>query len=87
MPLSRWERKERLPFGAQKEVAAELEAEGMKCDEADVSRVLHDKAQHLNPEKVQRIQAALAKRMRPRVSVADAFDPPGKVSSPANVGV
>jgi hypothetical protein len=73
MPLSRWDRKARLPFGAQKEIADELKAEGMKCDEADVSRVLHDKAQHLNPDKVQRIQVEIAKRLRPRVSVAEAF--------------
>lgn len=73
MALSRWERKERLPLGAQKEVAEELKAEGTSCDEADVSRVLHDKAAHLNPEKVRKIQVALAQRMRPRISVDDAF--------------
>lgn len=73
MPLSRWDRKARLPFGAQKEIAEELKAEGVKCDEADVSRVLHDKASHLNPDKVKKIQIAIAKRLRPRVPVAEAF--------------
>lgn len=73
MSLSRWERKARLPFGAQKEIAEELKAEGVKCDESDVSRVLHGKAAHLNPEKVQKIQVAIAKRLRPRVPVAEAF--------------
>jgi hypothetical protein len=75
MPLSRWDRKARLPFGAQKEIADELKAEGMKCDEADVSRVLHDKAQHLNPDKVQRIQVEISKRLRPPVPVEEAFPP------------
>jgi arginine repressor len=73
MALSRWDRKARLPFGAQKEIAEELQADGVKCDESDVSRVLHGKASHLNPEKVQKIQSAIAKRLRPRVSVAEAF--------------
>jgi hypothetical protein len=82
MALSRWDRKARLPFGAQKEIAEELKAEGVKCDEADVSRVLHDKAQHLNPEKVQRIQVAIAKRLRPRVSVAEAFPPQPEAAVP-----
>lgn len=73
MALSRWERKARLPFGAQKEIAEELKADGLKCDESDVSRVLHGKAAHLNPEKVRKIQVAIAKRLRPRVSVEEAF--------------
>ncbi|MDP9203369.1 MAG: hypothetical protein M3P26_15765 [Gemmatimonadota bacterium] len=73
MALSRWERKERLPHGVQGEIAAELCAEGTKCDSSDVSRVLHDRASALNPEKVRKIQVAIAKRLRPRVSVAEAF--------------
>ena len=55
------------------EIAEELQADGVKCDESDVSRVLHGKASHLNPGKVQKIQRAIAKRLRPRVSVAEAF--------------
>ena len=73
MALSRWDRKERLPLGAQKEIAEELRAEGVKTNDGEVSRVLHDKASHLNPEKVRKIQVAIAKRLRPRVSVAEAF--------------
>ena len=73
MPLSRWDRKARLPKGAQGEVVKELRAEEVLTTEGEVSLVLHDKASHLNPEKVRKIQVALAKRMRPRVSVADAF--------------
>ena len=73
MPLSRWDRKARLPNGAQREVVEELRAESVLTNEGEVSRVLHDKASHLNAEKVRKIQVALAKRMRPRVSVAEAF--------------
>lgn len=83
MALSRWDRKARLPNGAQKEIADELKAEGTKCDESDVSRVMHDKASHLNPEKVRKIQVAIAKRLRPRVPVAEAFD----LESVTNSGV
>lgn len=73
MPLSRWDRKARLQKGAQQEVVKELRAEGVLTTEGEVSLVLHDKASHLNAEKVRRIQVALAKRMRPRVPVAEAF--------------
>lgn len=73
MPLSRWDRKARLPYGAQKEIAAEIRAEGMACTEGDVSLVLHDKASHLPVEKVKKIQSAIAKRLRPRVPVSEAF--------------
>lgn len=73
MALSRWDRKARLPYGAQKEIADELRAEGVACNPGDVSLVLHDKAIHLNAEKVRKIQVAIAKRLRPRTSVAEAF--------------
>lgn len=73
MALSRWDRKARLPYGAQKEIALELRAEGVACNEGDVSLVLHDKASHLNPDKVKKIQVAIAKRLRPRVPVSEAF--------------
>lgn len=73
MPLSRWDRKERLPKGAYKEIVGELRADGVLTHEGEVSLVLHDKASHLNPEKVRKIQVAIAKRLRPRVPVAEAF--------------
>lgn len=85
MPLSRWDRKARLPYGAQKEIATELRAEGMACNEGDVSLVLHDKASHLPAEKVKKIQAAIAKRLRPRVSVAEAFPADEADAEPAKV--
>lgn len=73
MALSRWDRKARLPKGAQNEVVKELRAVSVLTTEGEVSLVVHDKASHLNADKVRKIQVALAKRMRPRVSVAEAF--------------
>ena len=73
MALSRWERKGRLQMGALKEIALELRADGALVHPSEVSLVLHDKCSHMNGDKVRRIQVALAKRMRPRVSVAEAF--------------
>lgn len=73
MPLSRWDRKARLPNGAQREIVGELRADGVLTNEGEVSLVLHDKASHLNPEKVRKIQVAIAKKLRPRVPVAEAF--------------
>jgi hypothetical protein len=70
MPLSRYERKERLPYGAQAEIAKEL---GEGFSEAFVSRVQNDKTDGMDPEKVRRVQVAIAKRLRPRVPVAEAF--------------
>lgn len=68
MPLSRYERKERLPYGAQKEIAA-------ACDvsESFVSRVNNDSVDGLDPEKVREVRVAIAQRLRPRISVAEAF--------------
>lgn len=70
MPLTRYERKERLPYGAQAEIAAEL---GEGYSEAFVSRVQNDKTDGMDPDKVYRVQVEIAKRLRPRVPVADAF--------------
>lgn len=69
MPLTVWQRKERLPFGAQKEVATE---EG--CDPAVVSMVVNDKAGNYDPKRVRRIQVRLARKMGCRVD--EAFGPP-----------
>lgn len=73
MPLSRWDRKKRLPNGAQRQIVAELRAEGVLTNEGEVSLVNNDKASHLNPEKVRKIQVAIARRLRPRVPVSEAF--------------
>lgn len=70
MPLTRFERKERLPYGAQAEIAKEL---GEGFGPAFVSRVMNDKVDGLDPEKVRRCRVAIARRMKPRVPVAEAF--------------
>jgi len=70
MALSRYERKERLPYGAQAEIAKEL---GEGFSEAFVSRVMNDKTDGMDAEKVRRCRVAIAKRLRPRASVAEAF--------------
>lgn len=73
MALSRWERKGRLQTGDVKEVADELRAADMKISAGEVSLILHDKCSHMKAEKVHRVRVALARKMRPRVSVAEAF--------------
>lgn len=60
MPLSKYERKERLGFGKQKEIADEL---GAGYDEALVSLVMNEKAQARAPEKVKAVQEAVARRI------------------------
>lgn len=73
MPLTRYERKERLPYGEQKNIAAEL-----GLSKAFVSRVINDKTDGLDAEKVRQVRVAIARRLRPRTAVADAF--PEKVA-------
>lgn len=80
MPLSRYERKERLPYGAQAEIAKDL---GEGFSEAYISRVQNDKTDGMDPEKVRRVQVAIAVRLRPRTSVADAFPQPEEKSKAA----
>lgn len=71
MALSVAERKHLMPFGAQKEVAAEE-----SVDEAFVTRVLADEV-HPKTERgrksVRRVRVALARKIRMRVD--DAFAP------------
>jgi len=76
MPLSRFERKERLPYGAQKEIAHE---EGVA--ESLVSRVMNDKTFHDDPKKVRRIRVRIARKIG--VPVDEAFPPPASVERPS----
>lgn len=69
MPLSKYERKELLPYGAQSEIAGELD-----LSEATVSLVMNDKTASLPPETIERVRTAIAARIgRP---VSDLWDPP-----------
>jgi hypothetical protein len=69
MPLSKYERKEKLGYGKQREVAEELAKEfGSGYDEALVSLVINDKAQARDPEKVRRVKAAISRRLRMPIS-------------------
>lgn len=82
MPLSRWERKEKLGYGKQKEIAEELAKEfGAGYDEALVSLVIHDKAQARDPEKVRRVRAAIARRLR--MPIGEVFAEPAKLAATA----
>lgn len=68
MPLTRFERKERFPYGEQKEIAADL-----RVSIAFVSRVMNDKVDGLDVDKVRLVRVEIAKRMRPRTPLAEAF--------------
>lgn len=74
MRLTTAERKERLPYGAQKEVARELE-----LSESYVSEVLAGETSPKTADakiRLRKCQVALARRMRPRVPVDVAFGQP-----------
>ncbi len=58
MPISRYERKERLPFGAQKEIAEKLD-----LAESTVSLVVNDKVAALNAGTVRKVRVAVARRI------------------------
>lgn len=74
MPLSKYERKERLPYGDQAKIAEELE-----LSEATVSLVMNGKADGLLPETIERVQDAIAQRIGlPRSEV---FAPANEVGS------
>ncbi len=68
MPISRYERKERLPFGAQKEIAVNL-----KIAESTVSLVVNDKTATLHADTVRKIRVAVARKIGVRVD--EAFPP------------
>lgn len=70
MSLSRYERKEKLPWGAQKEIA-----EALEVDESLVSRVNSDKAYHDDPKKVRQVQVRIARKIG--VTVDEAFPSTG----------
>lgn len=60
MPLSKYERKEKLGVGGQTVVA-----EALGVSKADVSRVINDKADTtVKKEKAQKIRREIAKRLR-----------------------
>jgi transcriptional regulator with XRE-family HTH domain len=71
MPLSVAERKHRLPFGAQREVAA-----AEQVDRAYVSKVMNGEIFPKTPparKKLRRVQVALARKLG--VTVDEAFPP------------
>jgi len=69
MPLSVWQRKEALPFGAQKQIAEEE-----KVDPSFVSRVINDKALNHDPKKVRRVQVRIARKLGKPVAEVFAED-------------
>lgn len=63
MSIARYARKERLYYGAQKDIATAL-----GVDEAVVSRVMNDKVERLSPATVRRVRAAIARKLRRPIS-------------------
>jgi hypothetical protein len=78
MPLSKWDRKQRLPFGAQQRIADDL---GEGYDKAFVSLVMNDKAQARDQEKVKRVREAIAARIG--LPVEEVFPDPAIESAAA----
>lgn len=58
MSIARYARKERLPHGAQREIATRL---GLA--ESVVSRVMNDRISELAPSTVRKVRAAIARRL------------------------
>lgn len=65
MSIARYARKERLPVGAQKEIAAKL-----GVAQSVVSRVMNDKGADLSPITRRRVQVAIARRLNLKVDEA-----------------
>lgn len=87
MPLSKYERKERLPYGDQSEIAKEL-----NLSEATVSLVMNEKADVLLPETISKVQEAIARRIRRDdggigLPVTEVFPAPEQSGSASQVGV
>lgn len=87
MALSKYERKERLPYGAQSEIAKELE-----LSEATVSVIMNDKPNDYTPETIAKVQEAIAKRVRRDdggfgLPVSEVFPAPEQSGSTSQVGV
>lgn len=62
MSIARYARKERLPFGAQKEIAEEL-----GVAESVVSRVMNGKGDDLSAETRHKVRVAIARKLRMKV--------------------
>lgn len=62
MSIARYARKERLPVGAQREIATKLDVA-----ESVVSRVMNDKGADLSPKTIRRVRVAIARRIGMRV--------------------
>lgn len=58
MALTKRQRKERLGWGAQKQIARELD-----LSESTVSQVVNGKTQSLNKQTAQRVRAAIAEKI------------------------
>ena len=59
MNIARYARKERLPWGAQKEIAKRL-----GVTPSVVSRVMNDKGADLKPETIRKVKVAIARKLR-----------------------
>jgi len=74
MALSKYERKEKLPYGAQAEIAEELD-----LSEATVSMIQNDKLVGLTPETIAKVREAIAARIG--LPVSEVFRPAHEISS------
>ena len=63
MSIARYARKERLPHGAQHEIALKL-----GVGDWVVSRVMNDKTDSLGKETVRRVRVAIARKLRQPVT-------------------
>ena len=60
--IARYARKERLPFGAQAEIARRL-----GVTPSVVSRVMNNKGADLAPQTIRKVKVAIARKLRMRV--------------------
>lgn len=78
MPLSKWDRKQKLAFGDQQKIADDL---GEGFDKAFVSLVMNDKAQARDQAKVRIVREAIAARIG--LPVSEVFPDPAIESATA----
>lgn len=84
MSFARYQRKERLPYGAQKQIARQLEARHRDRWEGGwesvISRVMNDDLEGISEDRIRIVRVAIAKRLRMSVEAAFPAEQPATES-------
>lgn len=64
MSIAKFARLEKMPHGAQREIAREFSNMGFKVSDSDVSKVMNERDSDISPEKRKLIRKAIARRVK-----------------------